>query len=173
MPVGLALVDIRLAQRGYPVEQHAARIGKDDRGLETLAMIGGRRDLVDASSVKMIGPLLKTVVVDAPRIFGLGANDQLIDAVGYCVGHHAHLVLDAHIAAISLPEAADRRLCHAAFAALGLAASHFEHRLLIRCAGDPALDESADTAVFHGDVPGGADKVALLDAGHPLLVRLL
>src|SRR5258708_30154970 len=77
MPVGLALVDIRLAQRGYPVEQHAARIRKDDRGLETLAMIGGGRDLVDASSVKMIGPLPKTVVVDSPAIFRLGAERHL------------------------------------------------------------------------------------------------
>src|SRR5216683_756169 len=71
----------------------------------------------------------------------------------------------AHIAAIRFPESANRSFRNPALAAAGLTAAHFEHRLLIRCAGDAALNETTDATILHGDVARGPDEIALLDAG--------
>src|ERR1700730_3346464 len=77
-------------------------------------------------------------------------------------------VSHAHIAAIRLPESANGSFRNPALAAAGLTAAHFKHRLLIRCAGDAALNETTDAAILHGDVARGPDEIALLDAGQSL-----
>src|SRR5216683_956407 len=74
----------------------------------------------------------------------------------------------AHIAAIGLPESANGGLRDTALAAAGLAAAHFKNRLLIRCAGDAALNEATDATILHGDIARRPNEIALLDAGQSL-----
>ncbi len=74
----------------------------------------------------------------------------------------------AHIAAIRLPESANGSFRNPAFAAAGLTAAHFKNRLLIRCAGDAALNEATDATILHGDIARGPNEIALLDAGQSL-----
>lgn len=59
--IGLALVDICLPQRRHPIGQHSARVRKDDPGFEPVAVIGSRRDFVNAGPVKVVGPLFKPI----------------------------------------------------------------------------------------------------------------
>src|SRR5260370_1247457 len=75
----------------------------------------------------------------------------------------------AHIAAIRLPESANGSFRNAALAAPGLTAAHFKNRLLIRCAGDAALNETTDATILHGDVARRPDQIALFDPGQSLL----
>src|SRR5216683_767374 len=79
----------------------------------------------------------------------------------------------AHIAAIRLPESANGSFRNPALAAAGLAAAHFKNRLLIRCAGDAALNEATDATILHGDVARGPNEIALLDAGQSLFGRVV
>src|ERR1700737_4796655 len=79
----------------------------------------------------------------------------------------------AHLRAIGLPEAAHGSLRHAALAGIGIGAAHFDHGFFTGCARDAALDETADTAVFHRDVAGRTDEIGLLQADHALLRRVL
>src|SRR5277367_2233482 len=77
MTVALPLVDICFAQRRYPVDQHAARIGKYNSGFQAFTMIGGGRDLVGTGIAEIIRPALKAVVVNAACIVCLHAQYDL------------------------------------------------------------------------------------------------
>jgi hypothetical protein len=83
MAILLALVDIGFPQRGDAIEQHALGICKNDCTFQTLPMVGRRSNLVDALTVEMIGPLLKSVVIDASGVRGLSAGDHLIHAIAH------------------------------------------------------------------------------------------
>src|SRR5215470_2851293 len=78
-------------------------------------------------------------------------------------------VSEIHVGAIGFPEAANRCFGHAALAAFSLTATHFEHGFLVRGSRDAALDEATDASVFHRDVAGRTDEIALLDTRQSLL----
>ena len=62
MPVGVALIYVGFAQRGDAIDQHGARVGEDDAGLQALAVVVGGGDLVDALPVKQARPFLETTL---------------------------------------------------------------------------------------------------------------
>ena len=113
VPVALLLVDVGLAQRRDPVDQHALGVGVDDAGLEAVAVVLGGGDLVEAVIGEEIRPGLQRVAVDAADIGGLQREDALERD-----GSHP-MTLNAHMRAVALPEAAHRGFGRArAFAAV-------------------------------------------------------
>src|SRR6516165_9686014 len=76
--------------------------------------------------------------------------------------------------AIFLPETADRRFAGAERLRLGIVAAHHHHPAVVVVETQCALHKTADAAILHRDVAGGADEVALAQAplGHYLIVVL-
>src|SRR5712671_5882747 len=72
--VAVRLENVGLAERGHPVDQHAARHGIDDPVLQPGFMAGAAGDYIAALLDKEIGPVLEPVFVDAIDIGG----DQLV-----------------------------------------------------------------------------------------------
>src|SRR3954469_23199577 len=74
--------------------------------------------------------------------------------------------------AVFLPEAADRRLAGTEGLRLGVIPAHHHDTGVLVVVAYPALDEPADAAVLHRDIPGSADQIALPEApfGHRLVV---
>src|SRR5215211_7393561 len=73
-------------------------------------------------------------------------------------------LLDAHMGAIALPEAAHRGFGRAGAFGRGAGATHLDHRTLAGGRRHAALHEAADRAVFHRDVARRPRQVALLES---------
>jgi hypothetical protein len=77
--IGLALVDVRLAQRGHAVDQHPLRIGVDETHRHVSSMIVGGGDLVEAvvdeDPIRHAGERFSRP--DAVRVEGAHAGDAL------------------------------------------------------------------------------------------------
>src|SRR6202000_2884941 len=62
---------------------------------------------------------------------------------------------------VFLPEAADRRLAGAEGLRLRLVPAHHDDAALVVVVLQRALHKTADAGVFHRDIAGGADQIAL------------
>src|SRR5580704_5107044 len=80
-------------------------------------------------------------------------------------------MLDAGQRAVFLPEAADRRLAGAKVLRLGVVPAHHHDAAVVVVVLQRALHEAADAAIFHRDIAGGADQIALAQSA--LLHRLV
>src|SRR5215831_14614935 len=76
--------------------------------------------------------------------------------------------------AVFLPEAADRRLAGAERLRLGIVAAHHDDAAVLIVVTNGALHEAPDATVFHRDIPGRANQIALPQAplGHRLVIVL-
>src|SRR6516225_10639305 len=84
-------------------------VRKDDPGFQALAVVGGRRDLVDTRIIKIVRPALETIVVYAARIVGLCSQYEVKDVLRHkpILARYAFQKprTDASVTRLSLPSA--------------------------------------------------------------------
>src|SRR5882762_1651943 len=83
------------------------------------------------------------------------------------------VILDMHQFPIKFPEAAHGRFRGAGCHRAGALATHLDHRVVVEVATNALFDEGANGAVFHRNIAGRPDQIALLAADHRLLWRVL
>jgi hypothetical protein len=81
MTIDVPFIDIGVAQRRDPVDQHPVRGGVDHAAHEAAAMVIGGRDPIHTRRSEELGPLPEVAIVDTAHVFGLRAGDQLMDVL--------------------------------------------------------------------------------------------